>query len=916
MTHFNTAMNKLLAPLISALAVASLLLAVPAHAAQTGELQGYIVDDSGLPVSGARVILTSPQMIGGEKTQISDAEGRFRFAELEPGDYTVTISHASFRGFSEENIAVAIGARVIRDYLLEPAQEVATEGDEVIRVVATAPMVDVTRTTQGKSIRPEFTDRTRTTRDYQGVALFTPGTIDGAGASGNASIHGGTPASNLYLLDGLNITDPATSTFSTNFNFDAIGELQVLTGGLDAEYGSTTGGVYNIVTRSGGDEFTVDASIYWQPKELQLLDPGEVNDESSVTANLSIGGPIIRKKLWFFVSGQYVDSRSQTQLPAGQDSIFPDVESIPPYSFNAFYGLAKLKWAVTPWQKLSVMLQGDPTWIANTTQDPSTHPDAEEQRFQGGAKMIGTSETTLSENLFWKTQLGYASDRIHAFPQSNDLDTPAHTNVETGTATVNSSSEDDDRRYRLQLQSDLSYFLEGFLGDHEFKGGVQGSLVWSERVLSATGGRSYSDNGIAQSGSSISGVGDPYQVTIYPDDYESLTTANSISAFVQDTWRPFRSLTIRPGLRFDSSRAYNDPDDGAEEIYNFNTLSPRVGVAWDPFGDAKTVLRGGYYMYQETGLLSVPSFVGRGWPSKTYEYNPATEKYDILVQESNADDANIYKPGMKAPIMHEFIAGVQREIMEDTAVSVDFTYRYRQNLFEDDESNVLWNEDGTQAIGYANGEANYVFSLGTPDDSMGQYIGVDIAFEKRLSDAWQFDAWYTLSRLEGTNEDRITYAMDNPKQRPYEYGYLADDVRHKARATLSYDLPFGFQVGGTAIYQSGRPYSKIFFNDFYQDYYDRRAPRGYDPKDLDDPDDDSELRLPSYFRLDARVAWRLKELTTQDIWLIADVRNLLNNRPTTGVENRNLPAGSPTAFGQPTSRDSPTQVELALRYMF
>ena len=106
---------------------------------------------------------------------------------------------------------------------------------------------------------------------------------------------------------------------------------------------------------------------------------------------------------------------------------------------------------------------------------------------------------------------------------------------------------------------------------------------------------------------------------------------------------------------------------------------------------------------------------------------------------------------------------------------------------------------------------------------------------------------YTLSQLEGTVENLVTYSFDNPTQTPYEYGYLADDVRHKARVTLSYDFPYGFQVGGTAIYQSGRPESKYFLNNFYGGYSDRRAPRGYDPKDVDDPTDDVELRLPDFF---------------------------------------------------------------------
>lgn len=897
-------------PLLVCAAVAS----APAEAAQTGELGGIVLDEVGEPLAGVRVIITSPQMIGGAREVVTDTGGEFRFPNLDPGSYTVTLSSTDRVGYEEKGIYVGIDARVDREYLLE--KTIDTTGEKVIKVTATRPMVDVTRAAQGTSFTPEFTDRTATSRSYQGIALFAPGTVDGAGAPGNPSIHGGTPSSNVYLLDGLNITDPVTQTFSTNFNFDAIGELQIITGGMDAEYGSTTGGVMNIVTKSGGDEFELDGSVYWSPKELQLLDPGEVNDSNEINANLSVGGPIIKKKLWFFLSGQYVDNTSSTPVT---QSPFGDGFVIPSQRFNAFYGLGKLKWQVTPWQKLSLLIQGDPTWITNEQQSPSVHPDAERQRFQGGVKIVTTSETTLSDNLFWKSQIGYGADQLYVFPISCDGDfdrcateaTPGHTNQATGTSTINDTILVDDRRYRLTSSTALSYFLDGFLGEHEFKVGLEGTVTWNNTREFVPGGQIFTDNGVDGLTSTIDGAGDPFQLTVYSDELNKVVTSNLISMYVQDTWRPFKSLTIRPGLRFDSSRGYNDPADGGKEIFSFNTLSPRVGAAWDPFADGKTVVRGGYYFYNETGLLTVPSFVGRSLGSETFQFNPATEQYDIFVRAEGGDNAVVFKNDMVAPNMHEVTFGVQREVFDNSAVAVDFTFRRRQNMFEDDESNVIWNERGDNAVGFRNNDPRFVFSVGTPAEAMGQYIGVDFIYEKRLSDNWQAYLTYTLSQVEGTTEGYVTYAFDNYTQREFEYGYLADDVRHKLRATLSYDLPYGFQVGGTGIYQSGRPLTKFFLNNFYGSFDDKRAPAGFDPKDVNDPDDDVEFRTPDTFFLNARVAWRLKELTTQDIWLIADLFNVLNTRPPTGFETRDLPT-----FGQAQGRGSPMSANLAVRYQF
>ncbi|HEY1101616.1 MAG TPA: hypothetical protein VGF99_21940, partial [Myxococcota bacterium] len=170
------------------------------------------------------------------------------------------------------------------------------------------------------------------------------------------------------------------------------------------------------------------------------------------------------------------------------------------------------------------------------------------------------------------------------------------------------------------------------------------------------------------------------------------------------------------------------------------------------------------------------------------------------------------------------------------------------------------------------------------------------------------------SKLEGTSDSYITYTFDNPTQRPYEYGFLSDDQRHKLRGTLSYDFPFGIQVGGTAIYQTGRPLSKYFLNNFYGDYLDKRAPSGYDPKDVNNPDDDVEIRTADVLRLNARIAWRLKQITTQDIWLICDVSNIFNIRTPNSIdayEQRDVPT-----YGTVLSKASPLNAELALRYMF
>jgi hypothetical protein len=192
---------------------------------------------------------------------------------------------------------------------------------------------------------------------------------------------------------------------------------------------------------------------------------------------------------------------------------------------------------------------------------------------------------------------------------------------------------------------------------------------------------------------------------------------------------------------------------------------------------------------------------------------------------------------------------------------------------------------------------------------------LQLTLDKRLADRWALFATYTLARLEGTVDGLLTYTFHNPRQAPFERGALDDDVRHTARVSGSYELPLGVIVGGTALYQSGRPYNRYSLNRFYGEYTDRAAPRGFDvASDEAAPGEYRALRLPDQLLLSLRLLWGLEQLTGQNIELVADVFNLLNARPVTSVEQRDL--GDGASFGKPLTRGAPLRVQLGLRYRF
>ncbi|MEW5853271.1 MAG: carboxypeptidase regulatory-like domain-containing protein [Myxococcota bacterium] len=978
--------------LLAALLLPALLL-LPSTAGAvttTGRITGAVVDPTGLPVEGAEVTLSGPNLIGGPRTVRTSPEGEYRFIDLPPGIYVVEVKSEGFRDTRQENIQVAVGQTTQVDVVLEPP--VATTAEAYV-VTAAPSTVDTERTQLGTTINQRFTSRVYTSRDYQGIALMAPGVHNFAGgsssdnnASGNPIIHGANPYSNQYLLDGINTTDPVTNTFSRNFNFDAIEDTEVLTGGRDAEYGGATGGVINIVTKSGGNEFTADGSIYVSPDTSELARRGIVSGDSpfipeglgpyrrgelprrqsSMELNLNLGGPIIKDKLWFFTSNQVTYTQGSID-----ESKFPGVGAHPAREFRGYYGLLKLTYQAKPWQRFQLMMQGDPTSISNDTQSPTVHPDAERHQNQGGGLVVLSGDTTVGERVLLKNKLGLFSSYIQVFPESGDFETPSVTNTTTGTTIGNSQSLYRDTRNRIQYSPQLVVTWDRLLGTHEFKLGMDAMFAWN-RVYDATpGGRYYLDTGIP---ADLTQRGTPDREVRLVEAQNAAINGDTIGLYVQDVWKPFRTLTIRPGLRFDSSRMRNDRagdvrtliadprnadgvagyvQDQADALGNvfdatiihLNALSPRIGFAWDPLATGRTNLHGGYYRYTDTSYLLFPSAVGRSTRYRQYEYNPATGRYDIPGREEGGESGFLVKPelsgynpkrsprledvdlstpwepsiqgwdplqvvtGHHVPKTDELVLGASQELAEGLSVSLDGIARYISNLYEDDETNIIWDEKGEQVVGYRNGKPQVVYSLGTPDAAYQIYYGFDFNLRKRLTDRFEGMISYAFSVNRGTTNTPFSVAFDREKQFDKLFGYVEFDRRHVLRILGYYHFPLGFIVGGNFSYLSGLPYNKFKQNPFFGDYADLAAPRGYDP---DNPG--KELRMPDIVDTNLRLMWDAEELTGLRLWLITDVSNVLNLRTPLELEERDLPAGSATQWGDVLNTQAPIQFTFGLRF--
>ncbi len=237
-----------------ALSVCLLLFAVApvsVFAQTTGTVEGAVTDQSNAPLPGVTVELTSPNLQG-TRTAVTSADGRYRFPAVPPGAYKVTAELAGF-GKVEKRATVNLDstAQVNLSLQLSTTAEITVTGE--------APMVDVASTTQGRNYSAKVIEKLPVGRNYADIVFTQPGVQadfgETQGRSLAISIYGSTSSENLFLIDGVNTTNVIKGFQGKDINSEFIQEVEVKTGGYQAEYGRNTGGVVNVITKSGGNEF-------------------------------------------------------------------------------------------------------------------------------------------------------------------------------------------------------------------------------------------------------------------------------------------------------------------------------------------------------------------------------------------------------------------------------------------------------------------------------------------------------------------------------------------------------------------------------------------------------------------------------------------------------------------------------------
>ncbi|MET0622370.1 MAG: TonB-dependent receptor [Pyrinomonadaceae bacterium] len=298
--RFVTVMLTLAISLFTAMSAA-------AQNSTTGSIEGTVVDVNGAAVPGVTVTATSPNLIR-PQSAVTNEDGVYRMGNLPPGRYSVVIeSDKGFARFEQTEVEVNLSRTSTVAVTLRPAG--ATETVEV--TASSGAAIDVTQNTTGTNVSTEQFSNFPTQRTVQSLYTIAPtvsrsGLRDSSGRDRDPSVAGSSGPENNYILDGITVSDPAFGGSGANLPFEFVQEVEIKTGAFSAEYGKSTGGIFNVITKSGGNEFRGDVFGYVTSKGMvrevkQFSFTGSApSGFSEIDAGFDLGGPIVKNKLWFF----------------------------------------------------------------------------------------------------------------------------------------------------------------------------------------------------------------------------------------------------------------------------------------------------------------------------------------------------------------------------------------------------------------------------------------------------------------------------------------------------------------------------------------------------------------------------------------------------------------------------------------
>lgn len=796
--------------------LSALVLAHPAAAQeQRGAIEGIVQDAQRAVLPGATIAALNLGQ-GAAVETVADATGTFRFPALAPGYYDVTASLPGFNALKFERVEVLLGQVKRLSFVLEVAGV-----SEEVRVSASTPLVDTRQSARGFSLRQDTIDLLPKGRDFTTLVSQAPG-ANQEPKLGGISIDGSSASENRFVINGVETTNLFSGVSGHAVLPEFVDEIQVKSSGYTAEYGGSTGGVINVVTKSGTNEWRGDvlANI-----EGDALDGGRrptlrrvLTDSTRaeyvtypedtytrVEPGFAIGGPLKRDRAWLFAAYQPALTRTRRTVTftfdastatkgSDQADHFFNINQTTQVHDN-LRTRATLDWSPSRQDGMLPALDG--------ATYPQGNFDIVDRRENYTAS--GSADWVATPGLYVGTRAGYfTSNRttekvteqpLFVFQRSNIgyLDVPASLQQVLGFQTdLSNDVSRVDRLSRVNAQVDATYF-GSLAGQHTLKAGLQ----VDRRSNDVDKGQSANRIGLfwntAAPVTGQRGLYGHYRVISNPIDPRrgSITLGKvsdmTVGLFVQDAWTVHRRLTVNVGLRTENETVpfYSPvgPSGTAEPIhFSFrDKLAPRAGAAWDVAGDGRWKVHGSWGVFYDILKLAMPQLAFGGAQFTQYFFKLETFDWPSLASSPDCPpacpggearpptrfDASFenLEPDLEPMQMQEVTVGIEHQVSPHLAVSARFIHKQIDQAVEDIGS---LDADGntTYVIGNPGYHRATVAFPGVPfPKAVRDYDAVEFIGRKLLDRRWALTASYVWSRLYG-NYSGLSESDENGRTEP------------------------------------------------------------------------------------------------------------------------------------------------------
>jgi hypothetical protein len=669
-----------------------------------GRITGKVMDNQGNPLPGVTVEATGPKLVGKAST-VTDLNGTYRLMALPSGTFDITFELSGFKTLIRKDVYLELSQTMVLNVALEQATV-----EEQVTVVGQAPLIDVKSTAKGMTMSKDIFLSLPRGRSFDSLVSTIPG-VTNEDATAGVSVDGATGAENVWYADGADVTDFHLGIKGQNIVLELLDEIEVTASGYNAEYGGSMGGVINVITRSGGNEFHGDLMLFYEnnsrwmqgkARDYLRQDPFDytvweyVNNDTlyfnggkdrdkynRYEGVISLGGYILKDKLWFF--GSFNPTYSQTA--AQRDFNYREGPFQEFKSKNTNYN-ASIKLSAAPFTGLRVAAsyinnlgrsRGDLPSILG-----SDNPDYEYAKWgydYPNWTVALTADYSVGNNLLisyrggWhlqnqnNQQLKPPDGTTYNFNYSNIpyADDPfyiAHPDLLKAEDWTSSSSFQERQKYiqeKISNNLDVSYYLN-WMGEHALKAGIGYARLHEDVYVAATHPRVFLYFGKTNYslGFAIGPGADPdspfygeygyYYVRgnwtqpAYGGDWNIY--ANNYSAYIQDSWTIQNRLTINFGIRAESQYIPAMTNDTSYVGYNdkpvkfdlADALAPRLGVIYDVFGDSSLKVFGSFGIYYDVMKMYMAELTYGGWKHKRDYYSLTTPDWTLIAANGEFDD--------------------------------------------------------------------------------------------------------------------------------------------------------------------------------------------------------------------------------------------------------------------------------------